>query len=91
MERMVKRLPYQDLNNLELFKKVKFEDKAIYWDTDRPTIIPLRFTVDDILLTIRDQTVECNGGDLRKNSCITIDDSDADGAYVPGSAGRYDS
>lgn len=54
MERMVKRLPYQDLNNLELFKKVKFEDKAIYWDTDRPTIIPLRFTVDDILLIIRD-------------------------------------
>lgn len=47
-------LPYNSLNNLEFFKKVKFEDKAIYWDMDKSTIIPLRFTVDNILFEIRD-------------------------------------
>lgn len=54
MERMVKTLPYHALSNLEFFKKVRMEDKAIYWDTDKPPLIPLRFTVDNILFAIRD-------------------------------------
>nr|WP_242843244.1 DUF2442 domain-containing protein [Kineothrix alysoides] len=56
MERMVKTLPYCALSNLELFREVRMEEKAIYWDTDKPTLIPLRFTVDNILFTIRDYT-----------------------------------
>ena len=56
MERVVKTLPYRALSDLEFFKKVKLEEKAIYWDTDKPALIPLRFTVDNILFTIRDYT-----------------------------------
>jgi len=55
MERMVKTVPYNALSDLECFKRVRFEDKAIFWDTDKPqTVFPLRLTVDNVLFTIRD-------------------------------------
>lgn len=50
-------MPYYRLSSLEDFKKVRFEDKAIYWDTDKPlveTSVPPRLTVDSILFSIRD-------------------------------------
>ncbi len=53
MGQMVKKMPYYALSDLELFKKVQMEDKAVYWDTQEPTLIPLRLTVDNILFTIR--------------------------------------
>lgn len=55
MRRMVETLPYLRLKNPEIFKSVKFEDKAIYWDPpdEKPEIFPLRITVDSILFTLR--------------------------------------
>ena len=57
MQRLIKTLPYSDLNNLECFRKVAIEDKALCWhDTggQEQTILPVRLTVDNILFTIRD-------------------------------------
>ncbi|MGB8452816.1 MAG: DUF2442 domain-containing protein [Anaerocolumna sp.] len=55
MERMVETIPYWSLSDLECFKRVRIEDKAICWDTDKPqTGFPLRLTVDNILFSIRD-------------------------------------
>lgn len=56
MERLVKTMPYRSLSDLECFRRVRIEEKAICWDTDKPgkTLIPLRLTVDNILFTIRD-------------------------------------
>lgn len=55
MQRMVETLPYNRLRNLEVFKAVRFEDKAVYWDPpdEKPEIFPLRITVDSILFTLR--------------------------------------
>jgi hypothetical protein len=55
MKRMVETLPYRRLIDTEVFRNVKFEDKAVYWDPpdSKPEIIPLRFTVDDILFSLR--------------------------------------
>lgn len=56
MQRLVTTMPYHRLSDPELFRDVKFEDKAVCWDTEPPgqTLIPLRLTVDNILFTIRD-------------------------------------
>ncbi len=55
MQRMVETLPYQRLKNPDTFKSVRFEDKAVYWEPSdgKPEIVPLRFTVDSILFTLR--------------------------------------
>ncbi|AET67614.1 Protein of unknown function (DUF2442) [Desulfosporosinus orientis DSM 765] len=53
MEEMVRKLPYNAISDLEIFKKFRVEDTAICWDADKPTLIPLRLTVDNILFTIR--------------------------------------
>jgi len=55
MQRMVETIPYFKLQNMKVFKAVKFEDKAIYWDLSdgKPEIMPLRITVDNILFALR--------------------------------------
>lgn len=55
MKRLIKTIPYQVLQDLERFKNIKIEDKAICWqDYDKKIqVIPLRLTVDTILFTIR--------------------------------------
>lgn len=56
MQKLVTTMPYYRLSDLECFKKVRFEDKAILWDTQPPGQTPatVRLTVDNILFTIRD-------------------------------------
>ena len=55
MQRMVETLPYLRLKNLEVFKSVRYEDKAVYWDSPdgEPEYMPLKITVDSILFTLR--------------------------------------
>ncbi len=55
MQYMVETLPYLRLKNLEAFKSVLFEDKAVYWDPpdEKLEIFPIRITVDSILFTLR--------------------------------------
>ncbi|WP_312613534.1 DUF2442 domain-containing protein [Oscillibacter sp.] len=55
MQRMVETLPYLRLRNEEVFRAVRFEDKAVYWDPpdEKPEIFPLHITVDTILFTLR--------------------------------------
>lgn len=56
MQRLIKTLPFLALNNLECFRKVEIEDKALCWHTCgwEQTILPMRLTLDNILFTIRD-------------------------------------
>lgn len=56
MTPMLKSLPYHSLNDLDRFKSITLEEKAIYWtDPAAPdeSIVPLRLTLDNILFTIR--------------------------------------
>lgn len=55
MQRTVETLPYRRLKNMETFKSVRFEDKAVYWDPpdEKPEIFPMRITVDEILFSLR--------------------------------------
>jgi hypothetical protein len=55
MQRMVQTIPYLRLTDPEIFKAVRFEDKAIYWDAPegKPECMPIRLTVDSILFTLR--------------------------------------
>jgi len=56
MKPMLKSLPYQSLNDLDRFRSITLEKKAICWpDPAAPdeSIVPLRLTVDNILFTIR--------------------------------------
>jgi hypothetical protein len=56
MQKLVNTLPYLSLKNLECFRSIKIEDQTLCWeDPDlRPTMMPVRLTVDNILFTIRD-------------------------------------
>jgi hypothetical protein len=56
MKPMLKSLPYQSLNDLDRFRNITLEEKAICWPNPTGTgesIVPLRLTVDNILFTIR--------------------------------------
>lgn len=55
MKRMVETLPYMRLRDSDTWESVKFEDKAVYWapPDGKPEIIPIRFTVDEILFSLR--------------------------------------
>lgn len=55
MKRMVETIPYMRLSNLDVFRAVRFEDKAVYWDPpdERPEYMPMRITVDEILFSLR--------------------------------------
>lgn len=55
MQRMVETIPYYRLSDLDTFKSVRFEDKAVYWvpPDEKPEILPTRITVDEILFSLR--------------------------------------
>ncbi len=55
MKPMLKSLPFRCLNDLNRFKNITLEEKAILWSdpTIDESIIPLRLTVDNMLFTIR--------------------------------------
>lgn len=57
MQRLVKTMPYSTLKDLNRFKSITVEEKALCWqDTEnsKTTLFPIRLTVDNILFTIRD-------------------------------------
>ena len=56
MAHLVTTMPYYRLSDLECFKKARFEDKAVFWDTVPPGQTPatVRLTEDNILFAIRD-------------------------------------
>ena len=57
MQKLVNTLPYLSLKNLECFRNIKIEDQTLCWEDPkhaRPTMLPARLTVDNILFTIRD-------------------------------------
>lgn len=55
MKKMVATMPYSRLSDPTYFKTVKYEDKAIFWDEPKASgcIFPLRFSVDEILFSLR--------------------------------------
>jgi hypothetical protein len=54
MQKKLKSIPFMEVRDLERFKTVKFQERAVYWDSDqKPEYRPLRLTVDDILFSLR--------------------------------------
>jgi hypothetical protein len=56
MRDMIKTIPFSSLEDINRFKDVMVEEKAIYWPEPVPnekSIIPLRLTVDNMLFAIR--------------------------------------
>jgi hypothetical protein len=55
MKPMLKSMPYRSLNDLNHFKNITLEEKAIRWPdpAHEESMMPLRLTVDNILFTIR--------------------------------------
>lgn len=56
MKPMLKSLPFRSLNDLNRFKNIRLEEKAILWPdplAQEESIVPLRLTVDNMLFTIR--------------------------------------
>lgn len=56
MKPMLKSLPFRVLNDLNRFKNITLEEKAILWNdpaASDKSIVPLRLTVDNMLFTIR--------------------------------------
>jgi Protein of unknown function (DUF2442). len=54
MRELIKTIPFQALKDIEQFKNIGFEDKAVYWKGEKQTVIPARLTVDNILFALRD-------------------------------------
>lgn len=57
MQDLVKTIPYAGLQDLAYFRRVEFEEKALFWrETGRweSTMLPVRLTVDHMLFSIRD-------------------------------------
>jgi hypothetical protein len=57
MQRLIKTMPYSALKNLNRFKSITVEEKALCWqdaDNSKTTLFPIRLTVDNILFAIRD-------------------------------------
>lgn len=52
MQVLVKTIPYARLQELEYFKRVEFDEKALFWRES--TMLPIRLTVDNMLFSIRD-------------------------------------
>jgi hypothetical protein len=56
MREIIKTIPFSSLEDLNRFKDITVEEKAILWPEPVPgekSIIPLRLTVDNMLFTIR--------------------------------------
>lgn len=57
MRRLIRTMPYYSLNDLNRFRSITLEEKAIRWpDTGIPgqSAMPVRLTVDNILFAIRE-------------------------------------
>ena len=55
MRKLVKTVAFRRLDNLQYFKQVGFEDKAICWGENvSQSCFPERLTLDDILFSLRD-------------------------------------
>jgi hypothetical protein len=55
MQNLVRTIAFKRLQDLQYFKKVAFEDKAIYWgENDARLYLPERITLDEILFFLRD-------------------------------------
>ena len=56
MRDIIKTMPFNSLEDLNRFKDITLEEKAIRWPEpvpDEKSIIPLRLTVDNMLFAIR--------------------------------------
>ena len=55
MQKKLKSIPFVKVNDIDRFMAVKFQEKAVYWDSldEKPEQRPLRLTVDDILFSLR--------------------------------------
>ena len=56
MKDLIKTMPYSTLNDMDRFKEITLEEKAIRWPNPipgKPTLYPIRLTVDNMLFTIR--------------------------------------
>lgn len=57
MQKLIKTLSYYSLNDIERFKDITAEEKAIRWPdvgTHKLCMVPVRLTVDKMLFIIRD-------------------------------------
>ena len=55
MAELIKTAAFKRLNNLQYFKQVKFEDKAIFWgEISAGRCFPERLTLDNILFSLRE-------------------------------------
>ena len=56
MQKLVKTIPYIRLNEWVYFKKVRYDDKSVYWEPEesKPEYLPLRLSIDTILFSLRD-------------------------------------
>lgn len=54
MQEIIKTMPFLSLHDLERFRDIRFEDKAVYWKDKEKTVVPARLTVDNILFALRD-------------------------------------
>jgi len=55
MQKLVRTMPYNKLNDWELFQKVRYDEKSVYWETqeNKPQYFPLRLNIDTILFSLR--------------------------------------
>ena len=56
MKDLIKTMPYSSLKDLERFRDITLEEKAIRWPDPvkgKPSLYPIRLTVDNMLFTIR--------------------------------------
>ena len=54
---LIKTIPYNSLEDLDRFRDITLEEKAIRWPDPVPgqsTILPIRLTVDNMLFAIRE-------------------------------------
>lgn len=57
MQNKVETIQFHKLKENELFAKVRFSDKSIFWAEEEPSAretCPLRLTLDNILFSLRD-------------------------------------
>lgn len=57
MKDLIETMPYSSLKDLNRFKNIKLEEKAIRWPDPHPggaSLYPIRLTVDNILFAIRE-------------------------------------
>lgn len=48
MRELIKAMPFISLHDMEHFKDIRYEDKAVYWIEKEQTVVQARLTVDNI-------------------------------------------